>query len=212
MKKKNILIIFCLFLVSIITVYSTVSFFTDVESNVNVFTVGNVAITLTESETDELGNKTGKVINYSNKYHLMPGYTYTKDPTVTVKNGSADSYIRILITMNNINELKNIYGNDFTLEDMYSNWGENWVYASEKNNTDGTITYEYRYKNVVNGENGDIKLEPIFTTFGIPGETTISDLENIEDLEITVIAQAIQTSGFNDANEAWEGFNKQYSE
>jgi len=79
-------------------------------------------------------------------------------------------------------------------------------------NSDGTITYEYRYKKVVNGENGDNKLEPIFTSFVIPGEATINDLENIEDLEIIVKAQAIQKSGFNNDDEAWEGFKKQYGE
>lgn len=212
MKKKTLIIALSILVISIFSVSTTIAFLSARDTSDNVFTIGNVEITLTESETNELGKKTGDEINYSNRYHLMPGYTYTKDPTVTVNNGSADSYVRMLITMNNISELKNIYGNDFTLEDIFSNWGSNWKYENEVKNTDGTITYEYRYKNVVNGENGDNKLEPIFTTFGVPGEATIEDLKNIEDLEITVKAQAIQKSGFNNDDEAWEGFKKQYNE
>lgn len=36
-----------------------------------------------------------------NQYKLMPGMTYTKDPTVTVKAGSAESYVRLKVTFNN---------------------------------------------------------------------------------------------------------------
>lgn len=212
MNKKYLTLIFCAILISIFSVTATLSFFTDQESDVNVFTSGKVSITLDETEVDELGNKISDKRVLENDYHLMPGYTYLKDPTVTIKNGSNDSYVRILIKINNISELKSIYGEDFNPNSIYTDWGTNWEYVNQKENDDSSITYEYRYKEVVNGLKGDNKLEPIFKAFNIPAKTTIGQLENLEDLEVVIIGQAIQKSGFSNADEAWNSFATQYGE
>ena len=55
-------------------------------------------------------------------------------------------------------------------------------------------------------------IEPIFKTFNIPAKTTIGQLENLEDLEVEIIGQAIQKSGFTKADEAWTSFATQYGE
>lgn len=212
MNKKYLTLIFCAILISIFSVTATLSFFTDQESDVNVFTSGKVSITLDETEVDELGNKISDKRVLENDYHLMPGYTYLKDPTVTIKNGSNDSYVRILIKINNISELKSIYGEDFNPNSIYTDWGISWEYVNQKANDDSSITYEYRYKEVVNGLKGDNKLEPIFKAFNIPAKTTIGQLENLEDLEVVIIGQAIQKSGFSNADEAWNSFATQYGE
>ena len=40
---------------------------------------------------------------------------------------------------------------------------------------------------------------------------TKEQLETIKDMKITVIGQAVQTAGFdNDADNAWEAFEKQF--
>ena len=80
MNKKYLTLIFCAILISIFSVTATLSFFTDQESDVNVFTSGKVSITLDETEVDELGNKISDKRVLENDYHLMPGYTYLKDP------------------------------------------------------------------------------------------------------------------------------------
>ena len=41
----------------------------------------------------------------ANSYELMPGNTYTKDPTVTVKAGSEESYVRMKVTFNNATKI-----------------------------------------------------------------------------------------------------------
>lgn len=212
MKKKYLLFIFCAALISFISIKATTAYLTSMKTKVNVFTVGQVKIILDETEVDELGNKKSDNRVIENKYHLMPGYTYVKDPTVTIKNDSNDAYIRILITLNSIVELKAIYGEDFTPNSIYSNWGENWTYVGKKENDDKSITFEYRYKEVVNGINGDKKLEPLFTNFTIPGETKQSELESLEELNVKIIAQAIQKSGFENEQEAWNSFAIQYNE
>ena len=86
MKKKYLLFIFCAVLISFISVGITTAYLTSMKTEANVFTIGKVVITLDEAEVDELGNKISDNRVNKNKYHLMPGYTYLKDPTVTVKN------------------------------------------------------------------------------------------------------------------------------
>lgn len=212
MKKKYLLFIFCAVLISFISIKATTAYFTSMESEVNVFTVGKVGIILNEAEVDELGNKKSDKRVIENKYHLMPGYTYLKDPTITMKKGSNDAYVRVLITLNSIVELKAIYGEDFTPNTIYSNWGENWLYVGKKENADKSVTFEYRYKEVVNALNGDKKLEPLFEKFTIPGETKKSELESLSELNVKIIGQAIQESGFENEQDAWNSFATQYKE
>lgn len=212
MKKKYLLFIFCVALISFIMIGVTTAYLTSTDNEVNVFTVGKVSITLDETEVDELGNKISDKRVNENQYHLIPGYTYIKDPTVTIKKGSNDSYIRILITINKNSELKDLYGENFTLNDIYANWGENWEYIGKKVVEENVIEYEYQYKNIVNGLNDDNKLEPLFEKFTIPDKTTISELESLKDLKVKIKAQAIQASGFASVKEAWESFATQYKE
>lgn len=43
---------------------------------------------------------------HNNTYHLLPGHAHVKDPTVTIKSGSEESYIRVFLTFNNASKLK----------------------------------------------------------------------------------------------------------
>lgn len=56
----------------------------------NTFTVGDINITLTETFNTDTNND-GK--NDAWKAQLIPGYSYTKDPKVTVKANSVDCYL-----------------------------------------------------------------------------------------------------------------------
>lgn len=67
----------------------------------NTFTVGKVEIKLDETDVT---NPTGSRVQ-ANSYKLMPGTTYTKDPTVTVKAGSEESYVRMKVTFNNATKI-----------------------------------------------------------------------------------------------------------
>jgi len=61
----------------------------------NTFTYGKIAIELDEAEVDEYGvpNASSDSRVDSNEYKLVPGHTYTKDPTVYVKNGSEKCWV-----------------------------------------------------------------------------------------------------------------------
>lgn len=214
--KKKILIIVSFILVSTLSVYFTLAYLTDKKTVVNTFTVGEVNISLKETKVDSLGiplQDEEKTTN--NKYHLLPGKTYTKDPTLTVEAGSEEAYIRILVTLNMYKELKEIFNNEFSPINYIEGYNKDkWIYINNKVNTkENTITYEFRYYKTVSGYNNSEKesvtLEPLFTKIKVPGEIETKDLEKISDLEIKVVGHAIQSSGFDSVDVAWQAFNEQ---
>ena len=78
------------------------AYLTSTDTVENTFTVGNVKITLDEAKVNTDGTLVeGAARVKANSYKLLPGHTYTKDPTVTVKAGSESSYVRMKVTFNN---------------------------------------------------------------------------------------------------------------
>lgn len=91
MKKKTLLLITSMILVAAISVMGTLAWLTDTDTAVNTFTIGQVDILLDEADVDENGklllDDEGNPLERvkENEYHLIPGQTYIKDPTVTVQ-------------------------------------------------------------------------------------------------------------------------------
>lgn len=82
MKKKTILVAaIAVMLVAALVVGGTLAYFTDTKTADNTFTMGNVAITLDETNVAE-DAPTGSRVD-GNTYNVYPGQTVTKDPTVT---------------------------------------------------------------------------------------------------------------------------------
>ena len=101
-KSKALLLTLCAVLLVAASVLGTMAYLTSTDSVENTFTVGSVAITLDEAKVDENGTPVANADRVeANSYKLMPGTTYTKDPTVTVKAGSEESYVRMKVTFNN---------------------------------------------------------------------------------------------------------------
>ena len=115
-KTKALLMSLCAVLLVAASVLGTMAYLKDSKVVKNTFTVGNVAITLDEAKVDGNGNAIDKddeiVTNPAdaervpgNAYKLLPNHTYTKDPTVTVKTPSVDSYVRMKVTFNKASAL-----------------------------------------------------------------------------------------------------------
>lgn len=213
--RKLLTLVCCAALLVCVTIAGTVAYLTSTDTVTNTFTVGQVKITLDEAKvgTDgkALTGDSAKRVK-ENEYKLMPGHVYDKDPTVTVKAGSEESYVRMLVTVN--------FGKKLTdtqlatqLDSIITGYGNNWVRKSKsvsevENKT--TITYEYRY---VNGETTtvaatteDSKLRALFTGIKVPENWTNKTLEDIGGFTINVVAQAIQADGFKDADAAWAAY------
>lgn len=223
MLKKTLLLVCMMALVVCISVGATIAYLTDDDAVINTFTVGNVQIELWETDTDGDNNKDDNHADgkhdKANEYHLLPGQTYVKDPTVTIKAKSEDAYIRMMVTVDELDELKAAFpkekystyynGDLFLLQMLVSGWnGGIWEYETFD---EATATYEFRYHTAVgNDAETDKTIEPLFTHIVIPGSVTNDELAHLAKVEINVVAHAIQQAGFeNDEDSAWTSFKTQ---
>lgn len=105
-KSKALLLTLCAVLLVAASVLGTMAYLTSTDTVTNTFTVGKVEIKLDEAKVTADGiPEEGAARVTENSYKLMPGNTYTKDPTVTVKAGSEESYVRMKVTFNNATEI-----------------------------------------------------------------------------------------------------------
>lgn len=214
LKTSKILILSaCAVLIVVASVLGTFAYLTSQDSVVNTFTVGKVNITLDEADVNEDGTEiVGADRVKENNYHLIPGRTYVKDPTVTVKAKSEDSYVRMLLTLNCADEFDAIYNpNKADLTTIFNGYdATNWIYENVTRDTaKNTITYEFRYKEVVTKSATDTKLDALFDSISVPSIFNSEDMKSIADLKITIVGHAIQAIGFADADAAWTAFNEQ---
>lgn len=219
MKTRNKVLLTLMCAVALVagSVFGTYAYLTSKDTVTNTFTVGNVYIELNETDTDE-DNDTK-----NNKYHLLPGETYVKDPTVTVIANSEDAYVRMLVKVSDIKKLKaaipatdydDYYQDDVFLlqklcldENGADTWNQNWEVYGVTNNNDGTATYEFRYKDIVHKSAADTPMEALFTKITVPNFLTNEQLANWNEIEIEISAHAIQATGFDNADAAWAVFN-----
>ena len=86
--SKTLVLALVLMMVVGATIGGTIAWLTDTSDTVvNTFTDSDIEITLTESDTDP--NTAGE----QHDYKMVPGYTITKDPKVTVETGSEKCYL-----------------------------------------------------------------------------------------------------------------------
>ena len=105
-KSKALLLTLCAVLLVAASVLGTMAYLTSTAKVENTFTIGKVEIKLDEAKVTADGIPVeGAARVTANSYKLMPGTTYTKDPTVTVLNGSEASYVRMKVTFNNAKEI-----------------------------------------------------------------------------------------------------------
>lgn len=220
--KKALLTVLCALLLVVVSVLGTIAYFTDSEAVTNTFTVGKVEITLDEKDVDD--STANKDRDTSNAYHLLPGQTYEKDPTVHVTAGSEECYVRMFLTITksgewdaicNAHKKPNSDENLFGIMDILTGYDSaTWIYKGNVENADNTRTYEFWYKEKVTNipKESDKDLPALFAQIKMPGEITGAELATLmgtdntttaDDFNITVIAHAIQAAGFADADAAW---------
>ena len=223
-KKKTIIAISALLGIVVIvltSVFATVAYLTSSAAVSNVFTIGKVGITLTESKVNPDGTLTdgGATQVDSNTYHLVPNKTYTKDPRITVADGSEDSYLFALVR----NDLEK-------LEDTTDAVGKPTIAQQlEKNGwakyTTASTGWVYVYVGEGNVPAGDAAQLPAGFVFGAtaamadPGTYKLFDTFSIAPdavvdtygaAKITITAVAIQNDGFADIDAAWAAVVETY--
>ena len=180
-KTKNALLLaLCAVLLVGATIAGTVAYLTSTTVEVkNTFTAGNVAISLDEAPVDLYGEVVEGDRRIANQYKLIPGHTYTKDPTIHVVAGSEECWV--------FAKLEDGLGDDSTITIDTEKW--------EKMNTaDGSVVYGYKTK-LTAGQDAILFSE---FTFGQK-----ADPEDYKNASITIIGYAVQADGFGTVAEAW---------
>lgn len=187
MKKKIIAIAAAVAILAVAIVGGTLAWLTSTDTVTNTFTVGNVDITLLEHEVDTTTGK--KITNAgwvsSNSYHIVPGDTLDKDPTVTVKANSEPCYVYVYID----NQLGTAAS--FTVDPA-------WEAVTGKSGL-------YQYKNgasyIVAASASNNALPAVFSTVTIEGSTLDnSELAALGSMKIIVKAYAIQSDNVTDTD------------
>lgn len=190
MNKKSILVLLCVFALVAASAFGTLAYLTDTDDATNTFTVGKVAITLDEADVKTDGSLDTEKRVTENEYHLLPGHTYIKDPTIHVDADSKDCYLFVTVE----NGLADIEAPETIAEQMARlGWKDVevegfpglYVYAGE---TDLDKTAVSAGADIV-----------VFEQFTIAGDNvTGATLDTYKDDEIVVTGYAVQMNGFED--------------
>ena len=213
LKKKALAAIGALFAVAVIvaaSVLGTVAYLTSSAAVSNVFTIGNVGITMTETKVDPNGVKIEPYTQVdTNTYHLVPNKKYSKDPVVTVNAASESSYLFVLVR----NDLETIERNDsddadeMTIAEQlaangwakYTTASTGWVYvycgAGNVSVADAAVTTSgFTFSNTaVPVGSASVETYKLFDYFCTHEN---AKTETYGAAKITLTAVAIQTAGF----------------
>ncbi len=220
MKKKITALCLCVALLAIAVVGASLAYFTDTKSEKNTFTVGNVQIKLDETDiTKTDGSRTEKGNDYGSMY---PGRSVTKDPIVH-NVGANSAYIRAKVTLTGgINLLPQLFPNmefeNGTLfNDMYFQYftalvgelGNGWSFVGIDGDMNNPV-FVFKYADVLEK---DKDTPAIFETLTIPSDYTGKDanggIYQAANVDMTIVAEAMQAEGFDTWEKAFEAYDKQ---
>jgi predicted ribosomally synthesized peptide with SipW-like signal peptide len=193
-SKKIIMTVLVVTIIGALAVGGTAAYFTDGEEKVNTFTVGDMDITLTESEWDDSSD--GK--------SLVPGYETGKNPTVTAVEG--DSYMRMTVEfVSNDNSEMTAARAEKILKTI--------CFEGEQGVNDELFVEDAARSNtskrcyVYNGVFKENSTAVLFDTVRIPSQWNQADVAVLGEYKIVVKAEAIQSANFNSAQEAFEALD-----
>lgn len=189
--RKVLLLVLCAALLVSASVLGTIAYFTDSEAVTNTFTVGKVDIDLDELDVDN-DTQAENDRDKQNDYHLLPGQTYVKDPTVHVIANSEDSYVFVKV----VNEIAAMEAaGETTIAKQIEQQG--WIALTGVEN----VYYKEYTKQASNLD------MVVFENFTIKDSATNDELAGYAGKSVIVTAYAIQKAGFDTAAEAWTAGN-----
>lgn len=221
MKKRIVTI--CLIFLMVCGVSGTLAYLTSTHRQNNTFTAGKVEITLDEAVVENIGGdlvaRDNERTDAAQSYHLYPAMTVTKDPTITVADGSESAYIGAIITVKgDIHSLIGVEGSDkIDLTKLISGgllgeivteetgWNgltvsknENYVLYQKENKEEKTWTL-YLFVEATKAANSQTVL---FNKLTVPSDYDNAEMAKINGMTIEVAAYATQTNGFTSCYQA----------
>ena len=184
-KTKKVLILgLCAVLLVAASVLGTMAYLTDTTSVTNTFTVGNVAITLDEADVDN--STQGADRDTANRYHLLPGKTYTKYPTIHVQANSEDCFLFVKVE----NGISGIEDSTNSVASQMEKHG--WTKVKENVYVYGPLAAPTKVM-----KSADVTNVNVFDNFTIAGTVDNTTLAANNGSSIVVTAYAIQADGFD---------------
>ena len=185
-KTRRLALLACsAILLVCVSIGATFAYLTSQDVVTNSFTVGSVAITLDEAKVNADGTPVPDESRVkANEYHLVPGRSYTKDPTVHVGSGSEDCWLFVKVE-NGVSAIEKS-GNTTIAKQLSDN---GWTAVSGAANV-------YAYASVAKG--GDNI--PVFSSFTIDSAANVSAYASAK---VRITAYAVQAEGFSTAAAAW---------
>lgn len=192
-KTKALLMSLCAVLLVAASVLGTMAYLTSNDKVKNTFTVGNVTITMDETDVDD--STPNKERDQANSYKLLPGHTYTKDPIIHVDANSEDCYLFVKVD-NQIAAIE-ANGNTTVAAQMAA---KGWKAVEGK---DGIYVYVGTTAAPVAVKANDNVT--VFEQLVIAGTVNGDTLKTYENKTITVTAYAVQKDGFEGktADQIW---------
>lgn len=182
--RKSLLVALCALLLVAASVMGTLAYLTSTTDVVkNTFTVGNVKITLDEAPVGEDGKEVEGNRVLTNAYHLIPGSSYDKDPTVHVDANSENAWLFVKVE----NGIATIEAGNTIAAQMAAN---GWALVAGETNV-------YAYESIVTAGEDYV----VFETFEVAGD---ADVAAVDGAVINITAYAVQAENFDTAAEAWE--------
>lgn len=199
MKARKILVsLAALALVAAISIGGTLAYLTSTQSVKNTFTVGNVNITLDEAKVNEYGDPVADAPRVlGNEYKLIPGHTYTKDPTIHVGGLSENCYLFVKVE-NGLGDAES------TIATQMVNLGWKPV-----DNQTGVYAWHGTTEGAMNATRAIVAAGANVTVFNTFTFGSQADPALYGSAEIVVTAYAIQADGLADKTDAalWAEFN-----
>ena len=186
-SKKTLLMLACAVMLVLVSVMGTMAYLTSTDTVTNTFTVGNVAITLDETDVDNSTADADR--DKENAYNLLPGHKYTKDPIIHVAANSEDCYLFVKVE-DEIAEIEDAK----TVATQMSELG--WTAVKGETNI-------FAYNSIISKSASaqDVK---VFNDFTIKGDVNNTTLAGYKGKTIKVTAYAVQAYGFTSAEDAWD--------
>ena len=203
--RNTIILSLAAIVLVVATVLTTIAYLTSSAAVANTFTVGSVGITMFESTTNQDGKiiapdlDTGKKTANGNHYLLVPGHSYTKDPTIYVNKESQKSYLFIKVRNdirnieagiakdtngNIINDVNQDTGSTMRKQLINNGWVQHHVTATD---------IVYVYNKLVGGE-GEVQAINLFNEFTVDPNATDKELALYSAARVSITAYAIQNT------------------
>lgn len=183
--RKVLVLALCAVLLVSATIMGTMAYLTSSDVVTNTFTVGSVSITLDEAPVDVYGTVVEGARVKANTYKLVPGHSYTKDPTIHVTQGSEECWLFVKI----VDEIAAIEDTTTVAAQLTAN---GWTLIDSTYNI-------YAYNSKVDARTTAQNV-PVFDSFKISQN---ADVSSYTGKTIVVTAYAIQADGFTTAQAAW---------